>query len=64
MTGFSGTKCDGCGKQVEEASPRDWLRSMLTVLGKHTASAEQVDFCSNSCGMTFWTRRVDNEQPA
>lgn len=61
MANFAGTRCDGCGKEVQEASPRDWIRNMVTVLGQHAQSAIQVDFCSYSCGMAYWTRRQDEQ---
>lgn len=64
MSRINGTKCDGCGKEVDEKDPRGWVRCSVIVLQPNPASAVEIDFCSNSCGMRYWTHRVEEENAA
>lgn len=55
------TVCDGCGKEVEDDNPPNWLNGTLAVnySGSVRQENEKFDLCSMDCLVRFSQKKLN-----
>lgn len=61
MSEITVTRCEGCGRTIEEKNPRQWLRMTLEIHGHSDKTT--ADLCSMNC-LARYAQNNSHGEPA